>query len=99
MAKRRNLGPRITAARDAINSAGGPAGFARKLSRYLGTEIDVKRIEQWRYRGVPDEWSVIVEHITGIRREKLNPHLYNVQIAHRVINRKLTGKKSEASAT
>lgn len=84
--------PRILAARRAIDNGGGPTAFAKKLGEYLGVDIGFKRVEQWRYRGVPDEWSVTVEHLTGVPREELNPHLYNVQDAHRVIHRKLTAE-------
>lgn len=98
MARKQKLGPRITAAREAIEIAGGPAAFASQLSAYLQADVDTKRIEQWRYRGVPDEWSVIVEHLTGVERQRLNPHLYNLQDTHRVIHKKLTDRKSKVSA-
>ncbi len=90
---------RISAARSAIAVAGGPSELARKLSRYLAAEVDRRRIEQWRYRGIPEGWSVIVEHVTGVSRQELNPQLYNVQVAHRVIHSKLTSATAAESTT
>ena len=83
----------LVAARKAIANAGGPRALSRRLSDYLGVYIDVKRVEQWRYRGIPDEWTTIIEHVCGVKREKLNPHLYDVQVAHKVMHRKLTRYK------
>lgn len=84
---------RITAAREAIGSAGGPKRLAARLAASLGVDMDPKRIAQWRYRGIPDEWTTIIEHATGVNRERLNPHLYDVGVAHRVIHKKLTKQK------
>lgn len=67
---------RINAARRAIIAGGGPQELAREMSRYLSTEFSVDRIAKWRYTGIPCKWGVIIEHLTGVKREDLNPAEY-----------------------
>jgi len=69
---------RVQAAKQAIDRAGGPSALARQLSAYLGADIEVNRVAQWRRIGIPAEWGVIVEHLVGVPREDLNPWLYTV---------------------
>lgn len=80
---------RIVAARQALQNAGGPRALARKLSDYLDAEIDEKRVSKWRTIGVPVRWGVIVEHVTGVKREQLNPYEYTIttQVFHRLLSR------------
>lgn len=76
---------RRLAAVKAINVGGGPAALARDLSRYLGSPITRDRVAKWRYTGIPVEWGVVIEHLVGVPREKLNPWEYTVksQLIHR----------------
>lgn len=67
---------RIDSAREAITEGGGPTELARKLSEYLGYGFSVNRIRKWRYTGIPVRWGVLIEHITGYNRAKLNPMEY-----------------------
>lgn len=80
---------RRSAAGDAIQIAGGPRKLAKMISDYLEVEVDEKRIAKWRAIGVPVRWGVIVEHLTGVKREKLNPYEYttNLQVVHKRVSR------------
>lgn len=85
---------RVKAARVAIIQGGGPSALSRALSTYSGQDITVDRISKWRYTGIPVEWGVVVEHVTGFPRERLNPWEYtpDAELSHSLYTEESNGE-------
>lgn len=60
----------------AIEQAGGKKELARRLSIIRRQRIEIKRVQNWRYIGVPSKFVIDVEVITGIPREELRPDIF-----------------------
>jgi Bacterial toxin YdaS len=59
---------RMNALQKAIDRAGGPSAFARK--------VGVSRQSIWNWKRVPTHRIIQVEWLTGVPREELRPDLY-----------------------
>ena len=70
---------RINAARRAIDAAGGPIKLAERLSNYLGGYIRTDLVRSWLARGIPEDWTTTIEHVTGVPRHEINPQMYEVK--------------------
>lgn len=71
MMKTPNPHPGAPALRAAIKAAGG----ITKLAELLGDGTRSQTIANWMTRGVPLERCVIIQKVTGIRCEDLNPDI------------------------
>jgi DNA-binding transcriptional regulator YdaS (Cro superfamily) len=71
MTKTPNPHPGATALREAIEKAGGMT----KLAELLGEGTKSQTIANWMTRGVPLERCVLIEKVTGVRCEDLNPEI------------------------
>jgi DNA-binding transcriptional regulator YdaS (Cro superfamily) len=71
MMKTPNPHPGAPALRDAIEKAGG----LTKLAELLGEGTKSQTIANWMTRGVPLERCVLIEKVTGVRCEDLNPDI------------------------
>lgn len=63
--------PGAPALRDAIEKAGG----ITKLAEMLGDGTKSQTIANWMTRGVPLERCLLIEKVTGVRCEDLNPEI------------------------
>lgn len=71
MIKTKNPHPGAPALREAIKKAGG----ITKLAEQLGEGTKSQTISNWMTRGVPLERCVLIQKITGVRCEDLNPEI------------------------
>lgn len=66
-------------ARVAIHEAGGQSRLAKELAARLPGLSENRalwRVQKWRYNGIPPEYVLHVEQISGVSRELIRPDLY-----------------------
>lgn len=88
---------RLAALRSAIDAVGGQSALARLLHETFGLKVQQGHVWHWvhKSRKAPAEYTLAIEHLSGISRRKLRPDVF---ILPRKVNREAEGLTTQDAA-